>query len=69
MLALLVVAYAGYWIRSGVRIAGATRQEGETWPRAFLRSGNVQFGIAILGVFAGAALFVVTNAGLKLAGL
>jgi hypothetical protein len=69
MLTLVVAWCAAYWIWSGVRIANATQQDGETWRGAFLRSGNGGFGVAILGVFGGEALFVLTNAGLKLAGL
>lgn len=69
LLGLFVITTALWWIVWGARHANKSRAAGEGWVSGFLRRGGTRVGIAMLGSFIGAALFLLINAGLKLADL
>lgn len=69
VLACLIVLLALYWIWLGASYVKETREEGESWSNAFWRSGEVELGVAMLGVFSWGGMLIVTNEGLSLFGL
>lgn len=69
VLAFLMVIYAGWLIRLAAHEARFLQTADTTWWAALMTLDRARIGFGILGAFGGAALFVLTNAGLKLAGL
>lgn len=64
ILGLLIVVLALDRLRVGAVNANDIRTDEEAWLSAFWRAGNTKLGLTMLGVFAGAALFFLFNAGL-----
>lgn len=69
VLVALMILYAIWLLRIAANDARHVRRPEQTLWSALMTLDRAQIGVGILGAFAGAALFVVTNAGLKLAGL
>jgi hypothetical protein len=69
ILGVLIVAVALDRLRVGAVNAREIRENGERWLSAFWRTGNASLGATMLGVFVGAALFFLLNAGLSRFGL
>jgi hypothetical protein len=68
-LLFLVVVLTLYWIRTGALRVPKVRKPGETWWQAFYGTGPGLLGAAMAGVLISAMAYLLTNAGLKLAGL
>jgi hypothetical protein len=69
VLALLMALYAAWLVRGAAHQVWSVRASHATWLAALLSFDTAKIGVGILGAFAGALAFVLTNAGLKLAGL
>lgn len=69
LLALLVCVIASFWLWRGASLVRTTRETGEAWHRAYLRTGATQLGLDMLGVFFWLGIALAANAGLGLYGL
>lgn len=68
LLLALVMLLTIYWLVIGAIRAKDVRIDDDTWLQAFQRTGAALLGIAMLRVLIFSALFLLTNAGLKLVG-
>ncbi len=64
---VLLIALGSYWLAVGAMISRSSA--GVSWRQAWLSQSSTSVGLGILGTIAGAAIFVLANAGLNLAGL
>jgi hypothetical protein len=68
-LGIYALAIAVWWMWWGARHVASNRSPDDSWTTALFRRAGTRVGIAMLTAFAGAAVFIATNAGLKFAGM